>query len=127
LVTQPEQERRARENLLRLVAARPDSALADFAKDVLAGRREFRELAYTSVGAEEVMRDVQPALDAWARTSDIEREEAVAQAAETHARIIAALADLDPETLAPQEKPPTPEAEDDDWSDWSLRDHSDRR
>jgi hypothetical protein len=114
------QEGCARENLLRLVAARENSALADFAKDVLAGKREFRELAYSSVGAEEVMRDFQPVLDAWARASEVEREEAIAKAPEELARFNAALTDLDLETQAPQPEPP----EDDDWSDWSLRDHS---
>lgn len=124
-MTQPEEARRARENLLRLIAARPDSALADFAKDVLAGRREFRDLAYTSVGAEELMRDNRPLLDAWARASDAERAAAIALGPETNARITAALSELDLTSPPPQPTPPIPD-EDDDWSDWSLNDHSRR-
>lgn len=121
-MTHTEQDRRARENLLRLVAAREDSALADFAKEVLAGRREFRDLASSAVAAEELIRDAAPLLDAWAKASDVEREAAVARAPEAQARFNAALADLD--LTAPEEKPPA--AEDDDWSDWSIRDHADK-
>lgn len=128
-MTYSEQDRRVRENLLRLAAAREDSALADFAKDVLAGRREFRELASSSVVAEELIRDATPLLDAWAKASDAEREDVVARAPEAQARINAALADLDPETLTHEEKTPQQPSsvttEDDDWSDWSIRDHAD--
>jgi hypothetical protein len=124
-MTNPEQSRRARENLLRLVAGREDSALADYAKDVLAGRCTFRGLAESPVVAEELIRDTRPLVDAWLAASDAERTTAIAAAPETQARIDAALADLDPETLAPREKPPVPEAESDDWSEWSVRDHAD--
>ncbi len=123
-MTNSEQSRRARENLLRLVAGE-DSALADYAKDVLAGRCSFRDLAESPVVAEELIRNTRPLVDTWLAASGTERTAAIDQAPETHARIDAALADLDPETLAPQEKPPVPEAESDDWSEWSVRDHAD--
>jgi hypothetical protein len=70
-----------RDDVLRRLAARPDSALAGFAADVLAGRRELRDLYYTSAGADELLADLQPLLEAWRTASDGERENAVASAA----------------------------------------------
>jgi hypothetical protein len=119
-----EQDRRARENLLRLHAARPDSALADFAKDVLSGRRELRDLAHDSAVADEVLRDAAPSIDAWRDASDAEREQAIATAPDAVARLNATLAGLAPETLTPQRETAATVDEEDDWSEWTLHDHS---
>lgn len=90
---------KARHNLLRLVAAGDDQELADFAKDVLAGRCTLRELAGLPLGGESVHRRAEQLRRRWDQLTETQRSELVARAAEQRAATMATLADLDVDTM----------------------------
>jgi hypothetical protein len=104
-----EQGRRARHNQLTLLA-RGDGDLADFARDVLAGRAKPEDLLYRSYLSEKTLRTAHAEIDAWNALPEAERQADV-DGAEARTRAeIAALAALDLTQ-------PAPDAADDDDDD----------
>lgn len=104
-----EQGRRARRNQLILLA-RGDGDLADFARDVVAGRAKPEDLLYRSYLSEKTLRTAHAEIDAWNALPEAERQAAV-DGAEDRTRVeIAELAALDLSQ-------PAPEADDDDDDD----------
>ncbi|WP_372661109.1 hypothetical protein [Amycolatopsis kentuckyensis] len=94
--------RRARHNQLILLA-RGDGDLADFARDVLAGRAKPEDLLYRSYLSEKTLRTAHAEIDAWNALPEAERQAAVDEAdARTRAEI-AALAALDLSQPAPDD------------------------
>jgi hypothetical protein len=104
-----EQGRRARHNQLILLA-RGDGDLADFARDVLAGRAKPEDLLYRSYLSEKTLGTAHAEIDAWNALPEAERQADV-DGAEARTRAeIAALAALDLTEPAPD----TADDDDDD-------------
>ncbi len=107
-----EQGRRARHNQLTLLA-RGDGDLADFARDVLAGRAKPEDLLYRSYLSEKTLGTAHAEIDAWNALPEAERQAEV-DGAEARTRAeIAALAALDLTQ-------PAPDADDDDDHDFGA-------
>ncbi|SEF23538.1 hypothetical protein SAMN05421837_102235 [Amycolatopsis pretoriensis] len=102
-----EQGRRARHNQLALLA-RGDGDLADFARDVLAGRAKPEDLLYRSYLSEKTLHTAHAEIDAWNALPEADRQAAVEEAEGRTRAEIAALAALD------LSQPPPDDDDDDD-------------
>jgi hypothetical protein len=99
--------RLARHNQMVLLA-RGEGDLADFARDVLAGRAKPEDLLYRSYLSEKTVDAAHEEVDGWLALPEAEQEAAVAAAEAGTRAEIAALAALDLSE-------PAPVAEDDDY------------
>lgn len=104
----------AQRNLFRVLAATDDGAMADFAKEVVAGRLAPRDLLSQSWAVESVVDDADAAIEAFHRLPAAEREQLVADGPAFLDRYVAGLAGMEVEA---ELKPPPPKrapVEDDD-------------
>lgn len=97
-----EQGRLARHNQITLLA-RGQGDLADFARDVLAGRAKPEDLLYRSYLSEKTLGTAHAHVDAWLALPESERDEAIAGSAAATREEIAALAALDLSEPEPEE------------------------
>ncbi|WP_033443375.1 hypothetical protein [Saccharothrix sp. NRRL B-16314] len=105
----------AQRNLFRALAAADDGAMADFAKEVVAGRRSPRDLLARGWAVESVMDETLAAVDRFHRLPETERTMLVAEGPAFLDEYVAGLAGVDVEAeLRPPPAPSRPVRGDDD-------------
>lgn len=116
----------AQRKLFRALAAADDGAMADFAKEVVAGRRTPRDLLTQGWAVESAMADTLAAIDKFHRLPETERTTLVEGGAAFLDEYVAGLAGLDEAELTPPPAPPPPsrvrDEDDDEQGPSMLRD-----
>ncbi|MEU4744891.1 hypothetical protein AB0G02_31125 [Actinosynnema sp. NPDC023658] len=116
----------AQRNLFRVLASADDGALADFAKDVVAGRVAPRDLLTRSWAVESVADETLAAIDEFQRLPETERAALVARGPEFLDEYVAGLASLDveaePTPPPPPRRRPARDEDDDEPPPSLLRD-----
>jgi hypothetical protein len=107
-----ERGRQARHKLLRLAADGDDPEIAELAREILAGRMEFRDALNSSAYSEILLSRLQPKLRIWADLPESEREYARQHADELLTEAISAIEEIPIEPA--QTKPPAVAEEVDD-------------
>jgi hypothetical protein len=110
----------AQRNLFRALAAVDDGAMADFAKEVVAGRRSPRDLLTQGWAVESVMDETLAAVDKFHRLPEAEREVLVEEGPAFLEEYVAGLAGMDVEPTPPPARPVRDDDDDDDDQDPSL-------
>jgi hypothetical protein len=114
----------AQRNLFRALAEVDDGAMADFAKEVVAGRRTPRDLLTEGWAVESVMGETLAAIDRFHRLPETERAALVAAGPAFLDEYVAGLAAVDVEAEPAPAPPPAPSRrardEDDDEPGPSL-------
>ncbi|MBB5802026.1 hypothetical protein F4560_001794 [Saccharothrix ecbatanensis] len=111
----------AQRNLFRALAAADDGAMADFAKEVVAGRRSPRDLLTQGWAVESVMDETLAAVDKFHRLPEAEREVLVEEGPAFLEEYVAGLAGMDVEPTPPPARP-VRDDDDDDQGPSLLRD-----
>jgi hypothetical protein len=111
----------AQRNLFRALAAVDDGAMADFAKEVVAGRRSPRDLLAQGWAVESVMDETLAAVDKFHRLPEAERAALVEEGPAFLEEYVAGLAGLDAE-LTPPPARPARDDDDDEQGPSLLRD-----
>jgi hypothetical protein len=111
----------AQRNLFRALAAVDDGAMADFAKEVVAGRRSPRDLLTQGWAVESVMDETLAAVDKFHRLPEAEREVLVEEGPAFLEEYVAGLAGMDVEPTPPPARP-VRDDDDDDQGPSLLRD-----
>ena len=126
-----ERGRQARHKLLRLAAAGDDREIAELAREMLAGRMDFRDPTLSSAYSEILLRRLEPALQTWEHLSESEREYARDHAEELLAEAISAIEEAPEPAQTDNPTPTSARARTrptvDDEEDFDLRTYLRRR